>query len=147
MERRLSAPGIAFITCCNKTIILHKHSSFSSKNKLSACGRVKSCGNRRSIFYTVASRICVRMCQLKRNSRSMPFTWGFQRCLWFGLKRLQLPHVSGSYSSDPTLATKGFLSIFDHNLPGNMSGGGGWGGRHLSVEIKGHTWLRETGKG
>lgn len=50
-----------------------------------------------SIFYTTASRVlCVRVCvcQLSRNSRSMPFTWGFQRSLWFVLKRLRLACVS-----------------------------------------------------
>lgn len=62
MESLLSALGITFITCSNKTIILHNHSSFYSKNKLSAHGHVKSCGNRRYQYFILWCLAFVCVC-------------------------------------------------------------------------------------
>lgn len=83
-----SGTRFTFITCCNKTIILHNLSSFLSENRLSACGHVKSCGSGRYQYFIIQS-LSHFQCVPVMNFMKMPFSSGFQGRLWFVLSKVK----------------------------------------------------------
>lgn len=63
---RQESPSLLAVT---RPIIFHNRRSFYSKNKLSARGHVKSCGNRRYQYFIprrLAFCVCVCVCQLRK---------------------------------------------------------------------------------